>query len=140
MLRKRTTRLLFSTSARISVHVNNRQKILNKLDLRACTFVRTLINMHAKVLVADFQEPHVATLVLRKDQLTKFRRIKGQGLEVDATFADRIGVNPGQVSRVLKNKSAPGTRFIAGCLDLFGVECFADLFAVEPDDNGSEAA
>lgn len=81
----------------------------------------------------------MARISLRSDQLLKFRRIAGQGLEVDATFARRIGMNPGQVSRILHGKSAIGTRFIAGCLELFGVECFADLFTVEPDDNGAAA-
>lgn len=95
--------------------------------------------MDATVLQTEIQEPDVARIVLRRDQLAKFRRIARNGLEVDATFAERIGVNPGQVSRVLKGKSAPGTRFIAGCLELFGVECFADLFSVEPDDTGAAA-
>jgi transcriptional regulator with XRE-family HTH domain len=94
--------------------------------------------MDAIVLQSQVQEPDVAKLALRRDQLAKFRRIKG-GLDTDAQFAEQIGVNPGQVSRVLKGTSAPGTRFIAGCLDLFGVECFADLFSVEPDDNGAAA-
>jgi len=81
----------------------------------------------------------MAKIGLRRDQLAKFRRIARDGLEVDAEFAKRIGVNPGQVSRVLKGKSAPGTRFIAGCLELFGIECFADLFQVVPDDTGAAA-
>lgn len=80
----------------------------------------------------------MATIALRNDQLAKFRRIRG-GLDTDADFAKAVGVNAGQVSRVLKGKSAPGTRFIAGCLELFGVECFGDLFSVEPDDTGAAA-
>lgn len=76
-------------------------------------------------------------ITLRRDTLAKYRRIAK--LESDTAFADRIGVNRSQVSRVLSNKSAVGTRFIAGCLDLFGAECFADLFAIEPDDNGAAA-
>jgi transcriptional regulator with XRE-family HTH domain len=94
--------------------------------------------MDAIVLPTQFQEPDVAKLVLRRDQLAKFRRIKG-GIDADTEFAAQIGVNPGQVSRVLGGKSAPGTRFIAGCLELFGIECFADLFSVEPDDTGAVA-
>ena len=85
----------------------------------------------------------MAKIALRFDQLSKFRRIAAKNgdptINVDAAFAERIGVNAGQVSRVLGNKSAPGTRFIAGCLDVFGVECFADLFAIEPDDDASAA-
>lgn len=95
--------------------------------------------MDAMVLTPEFQEPDVARIALRRDNLAKFRRIAKDGLEVDARFAERIGVNAGQVSRVLQGKSAPGTRFIAGCLELFGVECFGDLFSVEPDDNGAAA-
>lgn len=105
------------------------------MHTRACT--RKFSDMDATVLQPESQEPDVARLALRRDQLAKFRRIAKDGLEVDAVFAERIGVNPGQVSRVLKGKSAPGTRFIAGCLELFGIECFADLFSVEPDDQAA---
>ena len=79
----------------------------------------------------------MARLVVRHDQLSKFRRLSG--IKTDAEFAERIGVHPSQVSRVLKGDAAPGTRFIAGVLELFGIECFQDLFAVEPDDNGHAA-
>jgi transcriptional regulator with XRE-family HTH domain len=89
--------------------------------------------MDTTVPNSQIQEPDVAKIALKRDQLTKFRRIKG-GLDTDAQLAEQIGVNPGQVSRVLKGTSAPGTKFIAGCLELFGVECFADLFSIEPDD------
>lgn len=83
----------------------------------------------------------MATIDLKRDQLARFRRIAAVGdpaIQVDATFARRIGVHPGQVSRVLKG-SAPGARFIAGCMQLFGPENFADLFVVHPDDNGEAA-
>lgn len=79
----------------------------------------------------------MARIALRRDQLAKFRRIARNGIEVDAAFAEKIGVNAGQVSRVLAGKSAPGTRFIAGCLELFGIECFADLFTLEPDEDAA---
>lgn len=79
----------------------------------------------------------MATISLRRDRLNDFRQLKGEGLEVDAAFAERIGVNPGQVSRVLRGISAPGTRFIAGCLELFGTKFFADLFTVEPDEDAA---
>lgn len=77
-------------------------------------------------------------ITLRRDNLAKFRRIAG--LESDRAFAKRIGVNHSQVSRVLSGNSRIGTRFIAGCLETFGVECFADLFAIEPDDDNGAAA
>lgn len=85
----------------------------------------------------------MATIALRHDQLAKFRRLAGLGgntaITTDAGFAKLIQVHPAQVSRVLTNRSAPGARFIAGVLNLFGTECFADLFSVEPDDNGEAA-
>lgn len=81
----------------------------------------------------------MSNLALRRDQLTKFRRIAKGGLEVDATFAERIGVNPGQLSRVLSGKSGPGTKFIAGTLEIFGIECFSDLFSIVPNDDEDAA-
>lgn len=85
----------------------------------------------------------MATIALRHDQLAKFRRLAGLGgntdITTDAGFAKLIDIHPGQVSRVLTGKNAPGAKFIAGVLNLFGVECFADLFTVEPDDNGEAA-
>lgn len=99
--------------------------------------------MHASVRNPQSREPDVATIALRHDQLTKYRRLASLGgntaITTDAGFAKLIEVHPAQVSRVLTGKSAPGTRFIAGVLELFGAECFADLFSVEPDDNGEAA-
>lgn len=83
----------------------------------------------------------MATIALRHDQLAKYRRLAGLGgnkaITTDAGFAKLIEVHPAQVSRVLTNKCAPGTRFIAGVLELFGIECFADLFTVEPDEDAA---
>jgi transcriptional regulator with XRE-family HTH domain len=90
--------------------------------------------MDATVLHPPFQEPEVR-LTLRRDNLKKFRRLAN--LEVDAHFAERIDVHPGQLSKVLHGKSAPGTRFIAGCLQVFGVDTFADLFALAPDEDAA---
>lgn len=72
----------------------------------------------------------MAEIVLRQEQLAKLRKLKG--IKTDAEFAGLIGVNAGQVSRTLKGKSGPGTQFIAGTLELFGIEFFADLFEVKP--------
>ncbi len=81
----------------------------------------------------------MAKIALRQEQLKKFRKLKG--IKTDAEFAKLIGVNAGQVSRTLRGDSAPGTRFIAGTLELFGVEFFADLFDIRPDhDDDGEAA
>lgn len=79
----------------------------------------------------------MARIALREEQLKKFRKLKG--IKSDAEFARLIGVNPGQVSRTLNGPSAPGTRFIAGTLELFGVEFFADLFEVLPDEDDEAA-
>lgn len=89
-------------------------------------------------ILPDFQGTDMASMItLRRDNLAKFRRIAN--LESNAEFAQRIGVNKSQLNRVLAGTSRIGTRFIAGCLEAFGIECFADLFAIEPDDD-SEAA
>lgn len=84
-------------------------------------------------------EARVAKIALRHEQLAKYRRLKF-GTIPDVEFADHIGVNAGQVSRTLRDKAAPGTRFIAGVIEVFGIDCFADLFEVKPDDGDGEAA
>ena len=80
----------------------------------------------------------MAKIVLRRQQLAKFRRLV-PGLDVDQELARRMGMDPGQVSRVLRGAS-PGPKFIAGILDVFGIEFFQDLFAVVPDDDGNGEA
>ena len=82
-------------------------------------------------------------LVLRVDRLENFRS-QVPGLETQAAFAERIGLHPGQISRILGDDGdGPGTgfgrKFIAGVLDLFGIQFFADLFAIVPDNHGDEA-
>jgi len=82
-------------------------------------------------------------LVLRVDRLENFRS-QVPGLETQAAFAERIGLHPGQVSRILGNDGdGPGTgfgrKFIAGVLELFGIQFFADLFAIVPDDHAGDA-
>ncbi len=80
-------------------------------------------------------------LILRRDQLAKMRRWKG--LETDSKFADELAMNPGQVSRILRGRSNIGVRFIEGCLRIWGIDAFPDLFAIEPDgddDNGNGEA
>ena len=73
----------------------------------------------------------MATIELNRPGLTKIRRLAG--LEIDGAFAERINVDPGTVSRVLTGKSAPGARFIAGCVEAFGADCFGDCFITHPD-------
>lgn len=79
----------------------------------------------------------LATLRLNPVGLAKIRRLTGTSL--DREFAEKIHVDPGTVSRVLTGKSAPGPRFIAGCVEAFGGDCFTDLFDVIPDDESPAA-
>lgn len=79
----------------------------------------------------------LATLKLNPQGLGKIRRLTGT--TTDREFAERIHVDPGTVSRVLTGKSAPGPRFIAGCVEAFGGDCFTDLFVVVPDDENPAA-
>lgn len=74
----------------------------------------------------------LATLKLNPPGLAKIRRLAG--LKHDHELASRIHVDATTVSRVLTGKSAPGPRFIAGCIEAFGADCFTDLFDVVPDD------
>lgn len=96
--------------------------------------------MAARVQANDLKREGVtvlATLELNLPGVVKIRRLAG--LEHDHQFASRIGVDPTTVSRVLGRKSAPGPRFIAGCIEAFGADCFTDLFVVVPDDKGTAA-
>ena len=79
----------------------------------------------------------LATLALNPQGLAKIRRLTGTSK--DREFAERIHVDPGTVSRVLTGKSAPGPKFIAGCVEAFGGDCFTDLFDVVPDDENPAA-
>lgn len=56
------------------------------------------------------------------------------GIRSEAEAARRAGITPGQLWRVLAGRSEPGNHFIAGMLDVFGLESFADLFMVIGDD------
>jgi transcriptional regulator with XRE-family HTH domain len=79
----------------------------------------------------------LATLEINPTGLAKIRRLAG--IKLDHQFAALIKVDPGTVSRVLTGKSAPGPRFIAGCVEAFGADCFTDLFVVVPDDENPAA-
>lgn len=80
----------------------------------------------------------MSKLVLRRDQLAARKRLAG--IDTDNDLAELAGIHPTQLSRVMSGRSAPGNRFIAGLLEVFGAGAFQDLFAVVPDDNGDEAA
>lgn len=73
----------------------------------------------------------MATLVLRADKFNAYRRLAG--LDTDVSLARKIGVDPTTVYRVLNGKTAMSARFIAGVVDTFGADLFADLFEVIPD-------
>lgn len=80
----------------------------------------------------------LATLEVNRPGLAKIRRLAG--IERDHQFASRIHVDATTVSRVLTGKSAPGPKFIAGCIEAFGADCFTDLFVVIPSDDENPAA
>lgn len=80
----------------------------------------------------------MATLVLRADKFNAYRRLAG--LHTDVSLARKIGVDPTTVYRVLNGKTAMSARFIAGVVDAFGAELFADLFEVVSDEQVRESA
>jgi hypothetical protein len=75
----------------------------------------------------------LATIGLNKPGLAKIKRLAG--IKHDVDLAARIKVDPGTVSRVVTGRNAPGPRFIGGCIEAFGADCFTDLFVVVPDDD-----
>ena len=72
------------------------------------------------------------TLRLRTDQLEKMRRLAG--IQTDAALAERMGVDPATVSRVLKGKNSPGPKFMAALVSCFPGFDLDDLFEVIEDD------
>lgn len=80
----------------------------------------------------------LATLGLKLEGLAKVRKLAG--IDTDVELARRAGIDPGNLSRVLSGKAAPGPKFIAGLMDTFGTEWFTDLFEVLPDDVNGEVA
>lgn len=71
------------------------------------------------------------TLRLRTDQLEKMRRLAG--IQTDAALAERMGVDPATVSRVLKGKNSPGPKFMAALVSCFPGFDLDDLFEVVTD-------
>jgi transcriptional regulator with XRE-family HTH domain len=78
----------------------------------------------------------VAKLRLRAEQLAKYRRLAG--IETDDALAKRMGVDPGNLSRVLRGRQSPGPKFIAALVAAFPGMDLDDLFEVVTDDE-SEA-
>lgn len=68
-----------------------------------------------------------ATLRLKTEQLTKIR--KWVGLNTDASLALKMGIDAGNLSRVLKGKQQPGSKFIAALCSALDAD-LGDLFEV----------
>lgn len=88
--------------------------------------------MPARVQVRGHEEVSVSAAIrLRTGQYRKFAALKGW--RTDDQAARAVGVDPATLSRVLKGRSAPGSRFIAGVLSALPEVDFADLFEVVDD-------
>ncbi len=72
----------------------------------------------------------VATLRLKTEMVTKIRGWKG--LTTDTALADAMGIDAGNLSRVLRGKQQPGPKFIASLCAALDAE-LADLFEVIDD-------
>lgn len=70
-----------------------------------------------------------AQLRLKTEQLKKIRG--WVGLKTDAALAERMGLDAGNVSRVLRGRQQPGPKFIAALCDALGAD-LDDLFEVVP--------
>lgn len=69
----------------------------------------------------------VATLRLKTETLANYRRLAQ--LKTDAALAARMGIDPGNLSRVLQGKQRPGPKFIAAMCEAFGAR-LEELFEV----------
>lgn len=78
----------------------------------------------------------VATLRLKRDQLTKIR--KWNGLTTDAALAAKMGIDAGNLSRALSDKhpQQPGPKFIAALCAALDAE-LGDLFEVVSDESAA---
>lgn len=73
-----------------------------------------------------------ATLRLRAGQLAKYRRLVG--LETNVALAKRMGVDEGNLSRILRGKQSPSPQFIAALVAAFPGMDMDDLFEIVPAD------
>ena len=69
-----------------------------------------------------------ATIHLNHEKLAAYRRLAG--IKTDKDLAQRLGMDPASISRVLSGTQAPGAVFIASVCDYFGKDLFPDLFDV----------
>jgi lambda repressor-like predicted transcriptional regulator len=102
--------------------------------LLKCRCIATVPDMKANTLVTEVSMS--ARISLRTSQYRKVMASKGWGtLEAQSS---RIGVDPATISRVLKGRTAPGERFIAGLLLALPEWEFADLFEVTVDGDDTD--
>lgn len=69
----------------------------------------------------------VATLRLKTEMVTKIRGWKG--LKTDTSLAEAMGIDAGNLSRVLRGRQQPGPKFIASLCKALDAE-LDDLFEV----------
>jgi transcriptional regulator with XRE-family HTH domain len=72
-----------------------------------------------------------ATLQLKREVLANYRRLAN--LKTDAALAERMGIDSGNLSRVLRGSQQPGPKFIAALCAAFDAK-LEELFEVVPDD------
>lgn len=75
-----------------------------------------------------------ATLRLKTEMVSKIRGWKG--LKTDAALAEVMGIDAGNLSRVLRGKQQPGPKFIAALCTALDAE-LDDLFEVVADDDAA---
>lgn len=73
----------------------------------------------------------VATLRLKTEMVGKIRGWKG--LKTDASLAEAMGIDAGNLSRVLRGRQQPGPKFIASLCTALDAE-LDDLFEVVNDE------
>lgn len=73
----------------------------------------------------------VATLRLKAEMIAKIRGWKG--LKTDSALAEVMGIDAGNLSRVLRGKQQPGPKFIASLCQALDAE-LDDLFEVVESD------
>lgn len=78
----------------------------------------------------------VATLRLKTETLANYRRLAG--VKTDAALAERMGIDAGNLSRVLKGTQQPGPKFIAALCGAFEAQ-LEELFEVAYDNSESAA-
>jgi transcriptional regulator with XRE-family HTH domain len=70
----------------------------------------------------------VPSIELRNSEFRNL--IADNDIRSDAEFARRAGITPGHLWRVLSGQSAPGNHFIAGTLDVLGIQSFPAVFEI----------